>query len=172
MGERNSAYVDGQNLYLGTCQGNPPWFVDYRRFRMYLRDKYRVSKAFYYIGYKKKSEKKLYANLQSAGFILVFKPHTSSMVAKKKGNVDSDIIFDVMRSVADKSLRGKVVLVSGDGDYKRMTDYLAIHDKLKHILFPNRASASSLYKTSKSNTCSSLDEPDVRRKIEYVSRGL
>jgi hypothetical protein len=40
----NYAFIDGTNLYLGVkSQG---WRLDYQRFRILLRDKYRVQKAF------------------------------------------------------------------------------------------------------------------------------
>jgi uncharacterized LabA/DUF88 family protein len=164
----NLAFIDGQNLHLGTSNHEDGgWHIDYRKFRTYLSDKYGVSEAYYYMGCVREKEQELYTNLQLAGFVLNFREHTDMMKAKKKGNVDSDIIFDIMKRVADNSLVGKVVLVSGDGDYKKMANYLLKRGKLEHILFPNRKYASSLYDILGSDHFSSLDEPDVRRKIEY-----
>lgn len=40
----------------------------------------------------------------------------------------------------------KIVLVSGDGDYKLLVDFLIEEDKFEKILFPNKEFASSLYK--------------------------
>ncbi len=40
----------------------------------------------------------------------------------------------------------KVVLVSGDGDFKILTDYLIEKERFLKILFPNKKYASSLYK--------------------------
>lgn len=166
---KNVAFIDGQNLHLGTSLHNDDgWHVDYRKFRKYLRDKYGVVEAYYYMGCVREQEQELYTSLQLAGFVLNFREHTDMMKGKKKGNVDSDIIFDVMRRIADDSLGGKVVLVSGDGDYKKMASYLLKRERLEHILFPNRKFASSLYYALGSDHFSSLDEPDVRRKIEYV----
>ena len=45
----NYAFIDGQNLHLGTTNDSPPWKVDIYRFRTYLREKYNVSKAFYFL---------------------------------------------------------------------------------------------------------------------------
>lgn len=44
----NYAFIDSQNLYLGVkSQG---WKLDWRKFRQYLRNKYNVIKAYFFIG--------------------------------------------------------------------------------------------------------------------------
>lgn len=43
----NIAYIDGQNLHMGTTQRDPEWHVDLARFRIYLEKKHTVSKAYY-----------------------------------------------------------------------------------------------------------------------------
>jgi uncharacterized LabA/DUF88 family protein len=63
----------------------------------------------------------------------------------KKGNVDTDIVFEIMKNYSDNLEMDKVVLVSGDGDYHKTVDYLIEKNKFKHILFPNGKFASSLY---------------------------
>ena len=40
----------------------------------------------------------------------------------------------------------KIVLVSGDGDYKMIIDFLIEENHFEKILFPNRKYWSSLYK--------------------------
>lgn len=91
----NIAYVDGQNLFVGTTMRDPSWVVDFSKLRVYLEKKYHVAKAYYYLGYVQDGAQfeSLYEEIQSAGFILVFREHNSAMLGKKKGNVDSDIIF-------------------------------------------------------------------------------
>ncbi len=88
----------------------------------------------------------LYDKIQSAGFVLKFREHNSAMKGKKKGNVDSDIIFQIMKIMYKKEPFDKIVLVSGDGDYKSLVDFLIKEGKLLKILFPNRKFYSSLYK--------------------------
>ena len=41
----------------------------------------------------------MYNNIQRAGFILVFREHSSKFLSVKKGNVDTDIVFSVMRKM-------------------------------------------------------------------------
>ena len=144
--ENNLAFIDGQNLYRGTTLTNPKWKVDLFKFRKYLYEKYNVEKAYYFLGFLNESNQNLYDEIQEAGFIIKFREHNSVMIGKKKGNVDSDIIFDVMKRMYQKESFDKLVLVSGDGDYKMLVDFLIKEDKFKKILFPNKDFASSLYK--------------------------
>lgn len=169
--KNNVAFIDGQNLNLGTVKNeNGSWHIDYAKFRQYLTDKYAVKDAYYYLGCIRPTEQDLYTKLQKSGFILKFRDHNELMITKKKGNVDSDIIFDVMRGLNDGDIEGKVILVSGDGDYHRMAKYLLKINKLGHILFPNGQFASGLYKNIGIDNRSALDETDVRNKIEYVKK--
>lgn len=161
--EKNTAFIDGQNLYLGTKEKG--WAVNHLRFRRYLRDKYKVDEAYYYLGFVNEEVQDLYDNLQKAGFILVFREHSSALRGNKKGNVDCDIVFGVMKKILDNSLVGKVVLVSGDGDYKKMVDFLIKENLLKKILFPNREFASSLYKKIGGSYYAYLEDEDVKSKI-------
>lgn len=167
MDRNNYAFIDGQNLYMGTAKrADDPWKIDLQRFRIYLDQKYHVKRAFYFLGFLDESNQSLYEYIQSAGFILVFREHTSLMLGKKKGNVDSDIIFQIMKKLYRRESFDKVVLVSGDGDYKQLVDFLIEESKLERILFPDRRRASSLYKKLGAPSFASLDDADVRRKIE------
>ena len=144
--ENNFAFIDGQNLYMGTKSEEPAWSIDFVKFREYLERKYNVSRAYYFLGFVIDEKNDLYDKIQEAGFILKFREHNSAMIGKKKGNVDADIIFDVMKKIYKKELFDKIVLVSGDGDYKMLVDFLIEEGRFKKILFPNKKFASSLYK--------------------------
>lgn len=129
--------------------------------------KYNVEKAYYYLGYVKDGQdyEKLYGKIQSAGFILIFREYNSTMLSQKKGNVDSDIIFSIMKRVYLKEKFHKVVLVTGDGDYKMLVDFLIEQKKFEKLLFPNRKYRSSLYKSLSSTNFAYLDDKDIKRKI-------
>lgn len=165
--ENNYAFIDGQNLHMATTKrAVDPWKVNLARLRVYLEQKYEVSKAFYFLGYLDETQDALYEAIQSAGFILIFREHTSLMLGKKKGNVDSDIILYIMKKLYYAEPFGNVVLVSGDGDYKQLVDFLVTEKRLKKILFPDGRRASSLYKKLGAPCFAALDEPNTRKKIE------
>lgn len=167
--ETNYAFIDGQNLHLGTIGSG--WRIDHRRFRKYLFDKYGVKEAYYFLGYVTQDEQDLYDNLQRAGFILSFREHSSAMMGKKKGNVDTDLVFAVMRKLADQEAFDKVYIVSGDGDYKKMVDYLIRKDRFGKMLYPNARYASSLYNSLGGEFFAALDDPDTRKKIDLRYSG-
>ena len=48
----NIAFIDGQNLYMGTLSSDNPWKIDFARFRIYLLEKYKIVTAYFYIGYE------------------------------------------------------------------------------------------------------------------------
>jgi len=162
---RNIAFIDGQNLHLGTTKSQDSWKINLKRFRTYLEQKYRGDRAYYYIGFAQDTNQDLYRKIRSAGFILVFRQHNSAMLGKKKGNVDSDIILDIMTMVCRKKDFEGIILVSGDGDYKGLVDFLIEEDRLEKILFPDRKRASSLYQKIDLRYRADLSAPEVRKKI-------
>ena len=167
----NQAFIDGQNLKLGTFKTNPSWNVDLKRFRVYLSQKYNVNEAYYFIGAYDPKNQDLYSALQKFGYIVIFREHAESALSKKKGNVDTDIVFTVMKSLAEKEKFDKVVLVSDDGDYWRMVDYLIQKDKFEKLLAPSRKNLSSLYKRRMADTYRVyLDDPAIRSKIEFKKK--
>ncbi len=163
--ENNLAFIDGQNLYLGTKSSALPWNIDLNKFRIYLKRKYNISKAYYFLGYVINDNDILYDKIQNAGFILKFRKHNTAMLGIKKGNVDSDIIFNIMKKLYKKEEFNKIIIVSGDGDYKMLIDFLITENKFKKILFPNKKYASSLYKKMHKKYFNSLDNPGIKKKI-------
>lgn len=165
--KNNYAFIDGQNLHMGTWLSEPVWKIDLARFRIFLEKRYKVSKAYYFLGYIKEGDKieSIYEEIQQAGFILVFRQHTSAMVGNKKGNVDSDIIFSIMKRLYKDEDFEKIVLVSGDGDYKMLVDFLIEEKRFEKVLFPNRKYRSSLYKELSNKYFAYLDDKDTKEKI-------
>lgn len=166
----NIAFIDGQNLYMGTLSAEVPWKIDFERLRIYLKEKYKVKQAYYYMGFTNPIHQKLYIKLQQAGFIVMFRYHSELMASHKKGNVDADIIFDIMEKCYRKEKFNKIILVSGDGDFRRMVDFLIAENLFEKILFPCQKYASSLYKHIGNQYFSNLDVPWVRKKIRQKKR--
>jgi len=65
------AFIDSQNLNLGVKDQG--WTLDFAKFRILLKEKYHVEKAYLFIGQVVGNEL-LYASLQESGYILIFKP--------------------------------------------------------------------------------------------------
>lgn len=161
----NIAFIDGQNLYLGTQQNE--WKIDSYKFRTYLKDKYNITEAYYHLGYTDELQQDLYTSLQQAGFIVTFREHHSVLKGKKKGNVDTDIVFTAMKYAHERTDYHQIFLISGDGDYKKLVDYLISKQVFGKILFPNKQFASSLYKKLAPTYYDYLENPTVKRKIQH-----
>ncbi len=141
---KNYTFIDWQNLHLWTSQDN--WKIDLYKFRIFLKDKYKVKKAYYFIWFKNDKNKDLYDNIKNAWFKLIFKKQVSEMDSLKKWNIDTDMIFYIMKNLIDRWDRfEKIILVTWDWDFKILVDYLIEKDRFEKILFPNKKFASSLY---------------------------
>jgi len=143
------AFIDSQNLNLGTSKNlykgkkiiYRGWKLDFRKFIHYLTDKFKVEKAFLFIGFIKKNWK-LYKYLKSCGYQIVFKPTTKDSLGKPKGNVDAELVLH--SAVIQYPNYDKGVFVAGDGDYYCLYEYLEQKNKLLRIIIPNMKSESSL----------------------------
>lgn len=165
--ENNIAFIDWQNLHLWTHSEH--WKINFDRFRTYLRDKFQVNEAYYFLWFISEDEQDLYNQLQKAWFIVIFREHSSQLKWKKKWNVDVDIVFEIMKRIMENKDFYKIVLVSWDWDYIKIVKYLIQKNLLKKILFPN-SKYSSLYKEIKSNFWINLSLKDIKAKIEYKKK--
>lgn len=173
------AFIDSQNLNLGTQRMG--WKVDWRKFRKYLRDQHGVTKAYMFIGYMSENEQ-LYEYMHELGFLVVLKPtvdvsaskdgtkkpETSDEPADKekptvKGNVDAELVLYAMKELNNYT---QAIIVSGDGDFFSLAEYLEEQGKLAHILTPNWQ-YSSLLKVFEPKIIR-LDQ--LRRQLAYHDR--
>ncbi len=150
------AFIDSQNLNV-TVQKNG-WKMDWKKFRAFLADKYGVTKAFMFIGYVPEFED-MYQQLHESGFLIVLKPtydmtrprpeqaETTSDAGKPaphgkekeeerktKGNVDADLVLWAMKELPNYS---QAIIVSGDGDFYSLVEYLEENKKLLKLLTPS-----------------------------------
>jgi len=143
--ETNLAFIDGQNLY--TWIKKDWWKINLYKFRIYLKDKLKVSQALYYIWYYDPDFSDIYQDIRDAWFNVIFKQQTKKDISQKKWNVDSDMIFWVMKELIENPNDFyQIVIVSWDGDFKILVDYLIWKWRFSKILFPNKQFASSSYK--------------------------
>jgi uncharacterized LabA/DUF88 family protein len=156
MKNNNYAFIDNQNLNLGIQKLG--WKMDWRKFRKYLGEKYGVDKAFMFIGYMPENED-LYNQMHDAGYLVVLKPTLEMFKTpaepgqeksdeKKdehkpavKGNVDAEL---VLYGVKEMPNYNKAIIISGDGDFFSLLEYLREQNKLMHLMVPNRQYSSLL----------------------------
>lgn len=158
----NYAFIDSQNLNLSIR--NMGWKLDYKKFRLYLREKYGVSVAYMFVGFVAFNQS-LYDNLQEAGFILTFKPTIPDQDGKIKGNIDADM---VLRAVLEKESYDKAVIVSSDGDFYSLVKHLYENKKLCIVLSPDMEHCSSLLRQTAKEKIVFMN--NLRAKLEYKKK--
>jgi len=134
----NYAFIDSQNLNLSIRHIG--WILDFKRFRIYLEDKYSIAKAFIFIGYVPTNQS-LYTSLQKDGYILIFKPTLQLPNGKVKGNIDAELVLHAMIEYPNYD---KALIVTGDGDFYCLVEYLKKQNKLLRLMVPNQKKYSSL----------------------------
>jgi uncharacterized LabA/DUF88 family protein len=155
-------FIDSQNLNLGVqSQG---WKLDFNRFYFYLKEKYKVNTVLLFIGFIPRN-KALYNSLEKIGYRLIFKPvvRPEKHNNKIKGNIDAEL---VLHSMIEFPNYDKAIIVSGDGDFYCLIDYLFKKNKLYRIIAPNKKYSSLLRKFSSFI----LNISFLRNKLEYKKR--
>jgi uncharacterized LabA/DUF88 family protein len=138
MEENNYAFIDSQNVNLEIRRLG--WILDFKKFRIYLKEKYGINKAYIFIGYIKEN-KRLYENLLSFGYILIFKTVVRNKDGTIKGNCDAELVLHTMTEYQNYE---KTLIISGDGDFACLIEYLRKRDKLLYAMIPNSYSYSFL----------------------------
>jgi len=137
------AFIDSQNLNVGTQKFG--WKMNWAKFRKFLTDEYGVTKAYMFIGYIPENES-LYEQMHETGFMVVLKP-TFDMTKPRpeqsedkeddkpvKGNVDAELVLWAMKEMPNYQ---KAIIVSGDGDFYSLVEYLEAKGRLLHLLTPS-----------------------------------
>ncbi len=156
--ENNYAFIDSQNLHLSIRALG--WFLDFERFRVYLKEKYFVDRAYIFIGYDDR-RRALYTALQKMGYICVFKPTLVYKDGSMKGNCDADLVLHAM---IEYSNYDRAVIVTGDGDFYCLVDYFIREEKLAKLLVPNQKKYSALLKKIPSEHLAFVSDLETRVK--------
>lgn len=156
---KNYAFIDSQNLNLSIQSLG--WKLDFARFHTYLKEKYSVVKTYLFLGFIEENGD-LYKSLQEKGYILIFKPILKYNNGKVKGNCDAELVLQAM---IDFRQYNKAVIVTGDGDFHCLVDYLLKQKKLEKIVIPNQKQYSVLLKRFPSQYLAFVS--DLRKKMEY-----
>ncbi|MDE2188285.1 MAG: NYN domain-containing protein [Patescibacteria group bacterium] len=136
----NIAYIDATNLDKA-LRRDLGWTLDYKKFRVWLREKYKIERAYVFIGHIPKY-KDIYDELENCGFELIFK----EVVYQRgipKGNCDSDLLMKASSDYYEGAL-DKAVIVASDGDYAPLVKLLHSRERIETILSPNDAKKCSI----------------------------
>ena len=175
-GSKNYAFIDGANLHI--TYENLVWKLDYQKLLDYLRRKFDVSVAYYFIGNTPESSD-ICQNLDSYGYTVKLKapsPYTTEEedcpycrkvivpeLNKKKADVDS---FLTLTAISDLAFFNKAVLITSDGDFDELVKRLLREDKLRLVFAPCRDGCSKLLKKVATDKIAFID--DFRNDLEKI----
>ena len=138
--ENNFAFIDATNIHKGIEMLG--WKLDWAKFRILLKERYGVLKAYMFIGYVAGNQD-MYRDFQSMGYTIIFKPTLLTKDGEIKGNCDAELVLQAMIDINDYH---KAVIVTGDGDFQCLVKHLRKVNKLGYVISPNRKWCSILLK--------------------------
>lgn len=148
-----NVYIDSANLHRASNELG--FQIDYKKFRGWLRQKYAADKAYMFIGFIPGNAER-YEYLQECGFILIFK-ETISVGTSIKGNCDAEL---VLKTVSDfyKKECVSFILITGDGDFGCLVEFLKTEKALVGVLAPNKDKCSFLLRNKSGVELTFLNE--------------
>ncbi|MDP2642905.1 MAG: NYN domain-containing protein [Candidatus Peregrinibacteria bacterium] len=152
-------FIDSQNLNLSIRDQG--WKLDFAKLKIYLKEKYNVTESFVFLGYVP-SNKSLYERLYKFGYRIIFKPISRSSDGKIKGNIDAEL---VLHSMIEYKNYNKAIIVTGDGDFHCLVEYLKNNHKLERLLIPNAKKYSDLLKKCARDKIDFMNP--LKSKLEY-----
>jgi hypothetical protein len=135
------------------------WTLDYKRFRVWLTEKYAVKQAYLFMGLIPKY-KDLYTYLSECGFTLVFKDVVYDGGGKPKGNCDAELVLKATRDAYEGAME-RGILVSSDGDYAGLVRFLMERNQFEAI-------SSSSSSTRSLARCFSARIPSIGERSRYL----
>jgi uncharacterized LabA/DUF88 family protein len=138
--ENNFAYIDGANLHKGVKSLG--WGLDYKKFRVWLSEKYGIRTTYFFIGLIPRY-KEIYKYLQECGFTIVFKEVIYDGNGKPKGNCDADLVLQATCDAYEGKFQQSLIVTS-DGDYAGLVKFLQERQKLLAVLSPSNEKKCSI----------------------------
>lgn len=160
---RTYAFVDASNIIYGAREEG--WHIDLKKLRQYLKEKFKVSKAFFYYGRDSKNEKKerFLKKLEGFGYILRVK-EIKRFAEKSKANCDVDLTMDVLLKLKEYK---KAIILSGDGDFAPLLEYIKSQKRTVVVISSPRRTAREIRIFAGGNY---VDFGSLKYLIEYKKK--
>jgi len=156
----NYAFIDTQNVNLSI---KDQWrSLDWKKFFVYLKDKYKVKKTYLFIWYMPGNQS-MYSFFQDTWYHLIFKPVMELKSWRTKWNVDAEL---VLQSMIDYNNYQKAVIVTWDWDFACLVKHLIEKEKFLKLIVPNHKKYSIFLKQSAKWKIDSLS--NLKEKLIYL----
>lgn len=134
------AYIDWANLDK-TAKGLG-WQIDYEKFYRWLQQKYSLEKIFLFTGFVSRYQE-AYTRMKEWGYEILFKETVTGYGGKVKGNADAELVLHATSDFYEKKF-SKCIIISGDGDFKCLIDFLFQRSAITAVLAPSKERSSIL----------------------------
>ncbi len=156
----NFAFIDAQNLSKSLARHG--WKVDRLRFRIFLKERFGISRAILFMGFIPEHSK-MYEQWRAVGFEIIFKETYRTNVGSLKGNCDAELVLETVSRMSEYD---RAVIITGDGDFACLIRYLSQKNKLKTLIVPHKAEYSFLLRKAAGKAITFLS--DSRSLIELA----
>jgi F-type H+/Na+-transporting ATPase subunit beta len=142
-------FIDAANIFY--AQRALGWQVDYQKLRAYFAAECELGEMFFYTAYiEDPKQKDFLEKLSSYGYVVRAKEVKRIKVGKdqfkRKGNLDVELVMDVMKYQASFDT---CILMSGDSDFAPLLDEIKMQGKLTVVMSARRQVAVELLERSK-----------------------
>jgi len=154
------AFIDASNIIYGARSEG--WFIDQKKLFVYLKNKFQISKAFFYYGKDSKDPKKeaFLKKLEQFGYILRVK-EIKRFGTRIKANCDVDLTMDMLIKIKEYN---KAIVLTGDGDFAPLFAYLISKKKQIIIISSPKRTAKEIRRIAGENH---IDFSSLRYFIEF-----
>lgn len=136
-GKRTGIFCDGANLFYGRQKYG--WQIDFEKFKKFIGEYCSAQFINYYLAIPAKNDNAFYGTQR---FLEKIKPFVNIKSKElkyilvggtllKKGNMDIEIVLDVVRTIDELDI---IIVMSGDSDFLELKNYI-IKEKNKNIIF-------------------------------------
>lgn len=134
-----TAYIDGANLHKGIQSLG--WELDYTKFFQWITLKYKAEQVYIFLGYIA-THQALYDKLTTIGYNIIFK-EVSTHMGQPKGNCDAEMVLQIVSDYYENNVT-KAIVITGDGDFACILDFLKQKNTFYRLIAPNLAYSSYL----------------------------
>ena len=163
-GKLTYVFIDATNIIYGAKRLG--WKVDFKKLYKYLKERCSAEKILYYGGVDDENKKQLkfYEKLAEFGYLLRLIPVKRFLDGSKKADVDSRMTFEMMLLFKDFD---NAIIMTGDGDYYWVLEYLVLKKKEIHLLSHRKSTARELKRVFGEKF---IDLQDVKNIIEFAKK--
>lgn len=126
----NHAFIDGSNLHI--TYEYIDWKMDYRKLRRFLKKRFHVTVAYYFVGYALKYSD-IYNKLAEYDYVLKHETVQRDETGKMIGNLDQYLINQAKWDI-DKY--DQAIIITSDQHFADLVEYLDSKNKLRLVLAP------------------------------------